>query len=133
MTITQKGIEPPPKADIGIEDLVAAKMEKFRGYINNLDKWFRLLSDKVPKVQTTALTINPASVAANNTSEQMFVVFGVTLNDIVTVNKPTHTAGLGIVGCRASAVDELAITFMNCTGLSIDPPQETYVLVATRR
>lgn len=133
MTITQKGIEPPPKADIGLEDLIAARMEKFRGYIGNLDKWFRLLSDKVPKVQTTELTIDPASVSANTTSEQAFTVNGLTTEDIVTVNKPTHTTGLGIVNVRASDDDEVSITFANFTGSPIDPPSETYLLTATRR
>lgn len=114
----QLGIEPPPREDIG--------------FWNAWLKWFRLLRDAVPKVQTFQITINPAAVGASATSEQTFTVVGLTTNDIVFTNKPSHNSGLGIVNCRVSAADTLAITFMNVSGGSIDPGSESYLLVAIR-
>lgn len=53
------------------------------------------------------------------TAEQNVTVPGLKLGDIVTVNKPTAQAGLGVVGARVSAADTLSITFVNPTVASI--------------
>jgi hypothetical protein len=74
-----------------------------------------------------SVTFNPASVAANTTSEQTVTVTGVSTGDIVHVIKPSHDTGLGIVNCRVSAIDTVAITFMNTTGSAIDPSSEDYI------
>ena len=68
---------------------------------------------------TAALT--PAIANANTTAEQTFTVAGIALGDVVFVNKPTVQAGLGIAGCRASAANQVAITFSNNTGSGITP------------
>ena len=86
--------------------------------------WFTELIDSMPR--GFSVTFNPSSVSANSTSEQTFTVSGANTNDVVVVNKPTHTAGLGIVNARVSAADTVAVTFMNTTGSAIDPPSETY-------
>jgi hypothetical protein len=65
-------------------------------------------------------------VSANTTSEQSLTVLGVRSGDMVTVNKPTHQAGLGVVGARVNAADTVALTFMNNTGSGITPTAETY-------
>ena len=78
------------------------------------------------------ITLDVASVAANVTSEQTFSVKGINSSDTLIINKPSHTIGLGIVNVRASAKDEIAITFMNATGSVIDPSSEEYILVAIR-
>lgn len=75
---------------------------------------------------------DPASVAANTTAEQTRAVPGLVVGDRVFVNKPTATAGLGIVNARVSATDTLAVTFVNATAGAIDPPSETYLIVAIR-
>lgn len=98
-----------------------------------LYKWLQLLHLAFPKVQTFSVTINPASVAAQTTSEQGFIVNGLTTTDIVTVSKPTHSTGLGIVNCRVSAANTLQITFMNATAAPIDPPSEIYLISSIRR
>lgn len=67
------------------------------------------------------VTLSPTSVAANTSAEQTFTLAGLETSDIVTVNKPTAQAGLGIVGFRVSAADQLAITFGNFTGSPIVP------------
>ena len=50
---------------------------------------------------------------------------------IVAVNKPSHTAGLGIVGFRAGD-NKINITFGNFTGSPIDPPSEDYHIVTLK-
>ena len=126
------GVEPPPKPDLGLEDLLKTKMESFKGYMNSLDKWFKVLADAVPKMATSELTIDPGSIAANTTAEQQFVVLGLTPQDVIVVNKPTFTAGFGIVGARCSAIDALDITFINATGSPIDPGSEVYTIFTAR-
>lgn len=123
----EKGISPPPKFALAksLSDLIF--------YLTQLDVWFRAVRDNFARVRTYAVTVDPTNVAANNTSEQTFTVAGLATTDIVTVNKPTHTAGLGIVGARVSAKDTLAITFQNTTGVGIDAPSESYYVVAIRR
>jgi len=96
-------------------------------------KWLLRLQSVFAKVQTFTVTIDPASVAASTTSEQSFTVNGLTTQDIITVNKPTHDAGLGIVNARVSAANTLSITYMNTTALAIDPSSEDYLIIAVRR
>lgn len=78
------------------------------------------------------LSINVASVDANTTAEQTFTLTGVKPGDYVGVNKPSCDAGLGIVGIRVSAVDTVAITFVNATGTPINPAPETYTFWVMR-
>ncbi|MEM3038625.1 MAG: hypothetical protein QXE45_04440 [Thermoplasmata archaeon] len=79
---------------------------------------------------TAALT--PASVPANSTSEQTFTVTGVAVGDVIAVNKPTYQAGLGIVGARVSAANQIALTFINITAAPIVPTAETYSFLVVR-
>ncbi|MCR4339645.1 MAG: hypothetical protein NUW01_07135 [Gemmatimonadaceae bacterium] len=65
-----------------------------------------------------SVTLSPAAVAPG-TAEQTFTVTGLTTDDLVSVNKPTQQANLGIAGCRVSAADTLAITFINAPGTAI--------------
>lgn len=83
-------------------------------------------------VRIYTATVNPASVAAATTAEQAFTVTGVTTADVIVVNKPTVTAGLGIAGARASAANEVTITFVNATAGAIDAASETYTFLAVR-
>ena len=72
-----------------------------------------------PLVLTAALT--PASVAANTTVEQQFAVTGLSVGQLVQVNKPTAQAGLDILGCRIVSKNVLGITFGNFTATAILP------------
>lgn len=74
----------------------------------------------------STLSVNVASVAQNTTAEQTFTLTGLKVGDMVFVNKPALDAGLGIVGCRVSAADTIAISYVNATGSAIDPAAETY-------
>jgi hypothetical protein len=80
-----------------------------------------------------AVVLSPASVAANTTAEQTFAVPGLTLGGVAFVNKPTAQAGLGIVGVRISANNQIAITFSNNTASPIVPTaSETYQIGVIR-
>jgi hypothetical protein len=79
------------------------------------------------------LTISPVAVSANTTAQQTFTLAGLLPGDVVSVVKPTHQAGLGLVGSRVTAADTLGITFSNNTGSSITPTAgETYLVLVTR-
>lgn len=73
-------------------------------------------------------TLTPVSVAANTTAEQTFTVPGLPANSQVVVNKPSQQAGLGIGGVRVSALNTLAINFINNTAAAIVPPSELYTI-----
>lgn len=73
-------------------------------------------------------SLAPVSVAANTTAEQTFTVTNLISGTPVWVNKPSATAGLGIVGVRVSATNTLAITYANVTANAIVPPTETYII-----
>lgn len=86
----------------------------------------------ITKIVVYSQSLDVASVAINTTAEQTFTVTGLTTADKVFVNKPSLTAGLGVVNARVSAANTLAITFVNATGTAIDPAAETYAIVALR-
>jgi hypothetical protein len=117
--LTEKGLDPPQ--NIGVE-----------AWDTYWILWLQRLADAFPKVGTYSVALTPASVAANTTAEQTFTVEGLVINDILTVNKPSLDAGLGIVNVRVSAADTLAITYINATGSPIVPTSETYKIVSTR-
>lgn len=81
-----------------------------------------------PVAQTLTVALNPALVAANTTAEQIFTVPGLPAGTAVFVSKPSVTNGIGIGGARVSALNTLAITFVNDTAVAIDPPLETYTI-----
>ncbi|HTJ94269.1 MAG TPA: hypothetical protein VL424_14335 [Pararobbsia sp.] len=68
-----------------------------------------------------ALTLSPVAVAAATSAEQTFPLPGVLPGDFVHVSKPTAQAGIGLAGVRVSAVDQIAITFINATAASVTP------------
>jgi hypothetical protein len=84
-----------------------------------------------PTVVVYQVALTPSAVAANTTAEQGFTVTGLAAQQIVWVNKPTTTPGLGIAGYRVSAANVLGITFVNATSAAITPPTETYLVGAT--
>lgn len=87
---------------------------------------------QLAEVRVYTATIDPASVAAGTSAEQTFTVAGLAVGDVVVVNKPTATAGVGIVNARVSAANTLALTFMNATAGALDPASESYTIIAFR-
>lgn len=117
-SVQERGINPPPPTS----DMDLA-----------LTRWLNSIYQNFPLMNVFEVTWNPDAVAANTSAEQTVTVTGLNTNDVVWVNKPTATAGIGIVGARVSAKDTLAITFMNATGGSIDPGEETYRIGTLRK
>lgn len=86
-------------------------------------------------------TLTPAATAAATAVEQAFTVASTGNNvglqslrvgDFVTINPPSITAGVGIVGARVSAAGTLAITFSNSTAGSLTAPSGVYVIKVDR-
>jgi len=90
-------------------------------------------------IPTVALTLSPASVAANSITEQQFTITptaalpqGVSPGQLVQVSKPTNQAGLDIVGCRVVSNNVIGISFANVTAAPIVPTaSEVYTVFAT--
>ncbi len=85
-------------------------------------------------IQFVMALLTPASIAANTTAEQTFTLSGVSfINNApgsVLVNKMSNQPGLGIVNCRVSAANQVALTYQNNSGAAITPPAEWYVFLA---
>ena len=87
----------------------------------------------VVELRQYSVSLNPASVAANTVAEQTFTVTGLQVGDtVISINKPTTSAGLGISGMRVSAANTLAVAFNNNTAGAIDAGAETYKIVVAR-
>lgn len=84
------------------------------------------LGGNIVAMGVASVTIDPASVATITTAEQTFTVPGLLTTDLVWVNKPSLTAGLGVAGARVSAANTLAITFVNPTAGAIDAGSEVW-------
>lgn len=93
--------------------------------------WFSNLIDSVPFFRAKAVTLDPGSIGANTTATETVTFNGVTTNDLVAVNKPSHTTGLS-VSAFVSAADTVTLVFMNATGGAIDPGSEDYLLFTVR-
>ena len=78
------------------------------------------------------VTIDPASVDTIVTAEQTFTVPGLRLGDFVVASKPTLTAGVGVSGCRVSAADTLAVTFVNPTAGGVNAGSESWLVLWVR-
>lgn len=60
-----------------------------------------------------------SSIAATTTAEVTSSCTGLLATDVVAVNKPAAQAGLGVVGYRVSAANQLAVTFSNISSGAI--------------
>lgn len=77
------------------------------------------------------VSITPTSVAATTIAEQTFTVTGVATGQVIVVSSPSaQTAGIGIVGCRVSAANTVAIAFHNITAGAVTPAAGSYVFMA---
>lgn len=83
-------------------------------------------------LMVVTLPLDVTSVAANTTAERTLTVPGVRVGDMVFVNKPSLSAGLGVCNARVSAADTIAITFNNNTASGIDPASENYTILVVR-
>lgn len=91
-----------------------------------------ILTSNVLNARVVSVTFDPAGCAVNTTNEQTVTVSGVKVGDLVFVNKPSSTTGVGVVGARVSAADTVAINFGNFTAATVNPASEAYVLMIVR-
>jgi hypothetical protein len=71
-------------------------------------------------------TLTPVAVGAATCAEQTFTVPGLLATDVVDVFWPGSATAVGLVGCRVSAVNTLALTFVNPTAGSLTPTSGSY-------
>jgi hypothetical protein len=83
-----------------------------------------MAQDRQITITTVDVGSTPGEIAANTTEESDYTIAGVGTGDFVALMKPTHQAGLGIVGVRVKSANTIAITFMNNTGGGITPTDE---------
>jgi hypothetical protein len=85
---------------------------------------------KLFAVQNTA---DVTSRTASTSTEFDFTVPGVQVGDIVvSVNKPSLTAGVVVGSARVKSANTVAVTFGNCTAGGVDPASEAYTFVIGR-
>ncbi|WP_242176584.1 hypothetical protein [Pseudomonas sp. MONT-RG-20F-20-E-7-02] len=89
-------------------------------------------SDSLSKIEKIMQTITPASVAAATAAEQTFTVPGLQLGDFVDVTPPGITAGVTPSCARVSALNTLAITFINPTAGALTPLAGVYQIQLNR-
>lgn len=81
---------------------------------------------------TLTPTLTPAEVAAATVVEQTFTVTGVQLGDVISVSHPAITAGVGPISARASALNQIAIAFVNATAGALTPAAGVYRVAVSR-
>lgn len=88
----------------------------------------------ITQIRVYTPTIDITTVGVSSSSEQTFNITGLSLNDTVYGNKPSHTSGCVIGNLRVSAPNVLAITIGNVNSVlgACDPPSETWRIVAIR-
>jgi hypothetical protein len=85
------------------------------------------------KLIAVQVTFDPAAVSTITTAEQDVTVPGVKVGDVVvSVNKPSLTAGVGICNARVKAADTVSLQFVNPTAGSVNPASEAYTIVIGR-
>jgi len=93
-----------------------------------------IITGNVQSLSVVSVTLSPTIVNTITAGEQTFTVPGVLATDVVlSVNKPSAQAGLGIAGARVTAANTVGITFVNPTAGNITPTaSETYKFILAR-
>jgi hypothetical protein len=85
------------------------------------------------KLFAVQITADVTSRTLSTSTEFDFTVPGVLVGDIVvSVTKPSLTAGIVVGSARVKAANTVAVTFGNCTAGGVDPASETYTFVIGR-
>lgn len=85
------------------------------------------------KLFAVSITADVTSRTLSTTTEFDFTVPGVRVGDIVvSVTKPSLTAGVVVGSARVKAADTVAVTYGNCTAGGVDPASEQYTFVIGR-
>ena len=92
-----------------------------------------VIQGNVRGIYAVKVTFDPAAVATITTAEQDITINGVGANDVViSVNKPSLTAGVGIVNARVKAANTVSVQFVNPTAGSVNLASESYTIVIGR-
>lgn len=91
-----------------------------------------ITSGNVRGLWLVQFVFDAAAVSTVTTAEQTVTVPGLRPSDVVFINKPSLTAGVGIANARCSAADTLSITYVNPTAGSVNPASETYTALIVR-
>ena len=91
-----------------------------------------VISGNAFHIEVRDITVDLASVATITSGETSVTVNGVKTSDFVFVNGPSLTAGLGIVNCRVTAENTIAIDALNTTAGAINQASGTYKLLIIR-
>lgn len=88
------------------------------------------------RVETLQQTLTPVSVAAATCAEQTFVISplqpviqNINPTDVVEVFWPGSATAVGIVGARVTALNTIAITFVNPTLGALVPTAGVYTII----
>jgi hypothetical protein len=80
----------------------------------------------------SGVVLTPIGVPANSTLEQTFNVTGVSVGELLIVNKAGENVGLGIAGVRVAGNNLIAINYMNVSTAAVTPTaSETYNYIST--
>lgn len=86
----------------------------------------------ISRMFAVSVTFDPAAVATITTAEQNLTINGLKVGDFVFWQKPTNTAGVGVVNARVSAADTLSLIFVNPTAGSVNAASETWQFLVFR-
>ena len=82
--------------------------------------WFSKLIESVPKMTRYVFTLDPANIPAFSTILESVTLTGLSVQDIVLVNKPAYISGI-VIDAVCSVDNRLDITFANITAGAINP------------
>lgn len=106
-----------------------AGVPQLRGPGGSVVACANLATDVPPRTDSFSAALQPASVPAGATVEQVFSVPGLTPTmEVRAIGKPTSQPGLTISAWRVTANDTLRVSFGNSSGSAITPAAETYTV-----
>lgn len=92
-----------------------------------------IIMGNVKSLSVLDFTFNPTAIGTATVSELTVTCTGAKTGDVVFVNKPTTTTGLGVGNARVSAADTLAIALVNPTNAPVDAASETWTALVVRK
>lgn len=93
----------------------------------------QVLRGNLLRIFAVQVTADVTSRTLSTSTEFDFTVPGVAVGDVViSVIKPSLTAGVVVGSARVKAANTVAVTFGNCTAGGVDPASETYTFVIGR-
>jgi len=93
----------------------------------------QVLRGNLLRIFAVQVTADVTSRTLSTSTEFDFTVPGVAVGDVViSVTKPSLTAGVVVGSARVKAANTVAVTYGNCTAGGVDPASETYTFVIGR-